>query len=85
MKVFVCTADMLRNKKSSFKATMQCDDAFTERGFDILKKALEKFCTHDASTCHIEARMVWSSVNGPTIMQQISNEADKILADRRYC
>ena len=50
-----------------------------------MKKALEKFSIHDASACHMEATMIWSSVNRPTITQQISREAGKILADLRSC
>ena len=65
------------------QAANKCDDAFTTRGFDNIKKALEKFLTHDTSASHTEAIMIWSTVSRPTVAQQLSNESAKILADRR--
>ena len=64
-------------------AANKCDDAFTTRGFDNIKKALEKILTHDTSTSHTEAIMIWSTISRPTVAQQLSSESAKILADRR--
>ena len=80
---FVCIADIVTNITHFCKLQNKCDDAFTTSGFDNIKKALEKFLTHDTSASHTEAIMIWSTVSRPTVAQQLSNESAKILADRR--
>ena len=64
------------------QAANKCDDAFTTRGFDNIKKAHEKCLTHDTSASHTEAIMIWSTVSRPTVAQQLSNESAKILAEK---
>jgi tRNA A37 N6-isopentenylltransferase MiaA len=57
MKVFCLYCRYAKKQKKFFQSNLS-DVAFTDRGFDNLKKALEKFSIHDASACHMEATMI---------------------------
>ena len=59
MKVFCLYCRYAKKQKKFFQSNLSdVDVAFTDRGFDNLKKALEKFSIHDASACHMEATMI---------------------------
>ena len=59
------------------------DAAFTTRGFENMKKATERFLSHDGSAPHNEAKMKWELIFRPTIMQQLSVESIKVQTQRR--
>ena len=80
---FVCIADIVTSITHFCKLQINVTMHLLQAGFDNIKKALEKFLTHDTSASHTEAIMIWSTVSRPTVAQQLSNESAKILADRR--
>ena len=59
------------------------DAAFTTRGFENMKKATERFLSHDGSAPHNEAKMKWELIFRPTIVQQLSVESIKVQTQRR--
>ena len=59
------------------------DAAFTTRGFENIKKAIERFLAHESSAPHNEARMKWELKFRPTLVQQLSVESAKAQTQRR--
>ena len=57
MKVFSLYCRYAKKQKKFLQSNLR-DVAFNDRGFDNMKKALEKFSIHDASACHMEATMI---------------------------
>ena len=46
----------------------KCDEAFSSRGYDNWKKAIEKFKEHEKSQGHHEACMKYKSQKGPSVI-----------------
>ena len=51
------------------------DAAFMTRGFQNIKKAIERFLAHESSAPHNKARMKWELKFRPTLVQQLSVES----------
>ena len=51
------------------------DDSFTTKGFDNLKKAVEKFRLLENSDTHLEARLKCNLRGGSSVSQQLRNLA----------
>ena len=45
------------------------------KGFDNLKKAVEKFRLHENSDTHLEAQLKCNLLGGPSVSQQLRNLA----------
>ena len=54
-KVFCLYCRYCHKHNKFLQAANKCDNAFTTSGFDNIKKALDKFLTHDTSSSHTEA------------------------------
>ena len=70
-------------KHNSFTFCKKGDEAFSMKGFDNYKKAVEKFRIHENSDSHLEGRLKCRSLNNPSIQEQLSSQAAKIQETRR--
>jgi len=52
-------------------------------GFNNWKKATERFERHQLSECHKEAQLKLTSLAGPSIIAQLSDQASKTQAENR--
>ena len=50
------------------------ETAFTTTGFNIRKKATEKFTIHESCSTHGEAKLKWSNIGKPSIRQQVDTQ-----------
>ena len=71
------------NKHKLFTFCKKGDEAFTVRGFDNYKKAIEKFRIHENSDSHLEARLKCKSLNNPSIKEQLSTQSTKVQETQR--
>ena len=81
-KIF-CVYCRFAHKHKLFTFSKRGDDAFTIKGFDNFKKAVEKFRIHENSDSHLEARIKFRSLSNPSVVEQISSEVAKVQAARR--
>ena len=70
-------------KHKLFTFCKKGDEAFSLKGFDNYKKAVEKFRAHENSDSHLEARIKCKSLNNPSIREQISIQGAKVQETRR--
>ncbi len=70
-------------KHNLFIYSKKGDDAFSVKGFDNYKKAIEKFHVHDTSGSHLEAKIKWCSLSNPSIKEQLSSQVAKIQTTHR--
>ena len=70
-------------KHNSFTFCKKGDEAFSMKGFDNYKKAVEKFRIHENFDSHLEGRLKCRSLNNPSIQEQLSSQAAKIQETRR--
>lgn len=59
------------------------DDAFTIKGFDNYRKAVEKFRVHELCETHLEAQLKCGLLGNKSISEQLSRLPAKILNERR--
>ena len=66
-----------RTMTSQGKLTLskKCDEAFSSRGYDNWKKAIEKFKEHEKSQGHREACMKYRSQKGPSVISLMNARA----------
>ena len=57
--------------------------AFVEDGYTNWKKARQKFSSHESSLVHEEAKLKWSSLNQPSIIECLSSEMKLVQKSRR--
>ena len=57
--------------------------AFVEDGDTNWKKARQKFSSHESSLVHKEAKLKWSSLNQPSIIECLSSEMKLVQKSRR--
>ena len=57
--------------------------AFSLKGYDNMKKALDNFQAHDCSESHMEAKMKWNLSRRQSIAQQFNSESYKQQDSRR--
>ena len=81
-KVF-CVYCRYAYKHDLFTFCKKGDEAFSVKGFDNYKKAVEKFRIHENSDSHLEGRLKCRSLNNPSIQEQLSCQAAKIQETRR--
>ena len=58
------------------------DDAFTKRGFDNYKKAIEKFRVHKMCDTHLEAQLKCGLLGNKSISEQLNSLTAKIQNER---
>jgi len=81
-KVF-CVCCRYACKHKLFTFCKKGDEAFSLKGFDNYKKAVEKFRIHENSDSHLEARLKCKSLNNPSIQEQLSTQGAKVQENRR--
>ena len=81
-KVF-CVYCRYAYKHKLFTFCKKGDEAFSMKGFDNYKKAVEKFRIHENSDSHLEARLKCKSLNNPSIREQLSSQGAKVQETRR--
>ena len=59
------------------------DDAFTTKGFNNFKKAIEKFRIHETCETHLEAQLKCSLLGKKSISEQLSSLTAKVQNERR--
>ena len=70
-------------KHELFTFCKKGDEAFSLKGFDNYKKAVEKFRIHENSDSHMEARLKCKSLNNPSIREQLGTRGAKVQETRR--
>ena len=70
-------------QKGALNFTKKYDTAFILGGFCNWKKARERFERHEKSESHREAVVKLRSMQGPSIITQLSNEVARNQAERR--
>ena len=75
-KVF-CVYCRYAYKHNLFTFCRKGDEAFSVKGFDNYKKAVEKFRIHENSDSHLEGRLKCKSLNNPSVQEQLSSQAPK--------
>ena len=81
-KVFCIFSRYARLHKTLLFST-KYNDAFSLKGYDNMKKALENFQAHDCSESHMEAKMKWNLSTRQSIAQQLNSEFYKQQDSRR--
>ena len=81
-KVF-CVYCRYASKHKLFTFCKKGDEAFSLKGFDNYKKAVETFRVHENSDSHLKARIKCKSLNNPSIREQISIQGAKVQETRR--
>ena len=81
-KIF-CVYCRFAQRHKLFTFAKKGDVAFSVKGFDNFKKAVQKFRIHENSDSHLEARLKCRSLNNPSINEQLSSEAAKVQGIRR--
>jgi len=69
-------------KHKLFTFCKKGDEAFSLKGFDNYKKAVEKFRVHENSDSHLEARLKCKSLNNPSIQEQLSTQGAQYQENR---
>ena len=69
------------NRRMTFST--KADQAFSEKGFDNYKKAIEKFSVHDKSSSHNEAMLKWHALAGPPVNEQLDSQSANAQATHR--